>query len=113
MKQVEMAEGQGSLHVGDSHALVTYQLKALAATDESWHVTVSLKAPRDWLLQMGFSSVAELQRNHDGSVEVGLAEPLDVGDNISVTLHSEAMMFDSREAMSEKFPEFGSLPGAV
>lgn len=113
MNQVELAEGQGSLHVGETHALVTYQVEAVPGSDQSRHVTVSLKAPRDWLLQMGFSSVAELRRDDAEAVEVGVAQPLDVSDNISVTLHSEAMVFDNRHAMVGVFPEFGQLSGAT
>lgn len=103
---VEMAEAQGDLHVGENLAPVTYRVDMITGEAGKCHVTVSLKAPRDWLLQMGFSSEAQLRRTVGDVITVGTLHAVDVGDNVSITLQSEALAFDDRNAVVESFPEF-------
>lgn len=103
-EHIENADGQGKLVIGSGSSPVSYHVSAVR-TGERYTVTVTLQAPRDWLLKRGFRDEAVLER--DGADTINLTHPgrLDVSGDVSVILRSRALTCASRSELVHRFPE--------
>lgn len=95
----------GQIDIGGTRSPVTYKLNAREDEGGSYHVAVSLIAPRDWLLKHGFRKDALLLCKSGRQVPVHLEKPLDVDDNVAVTLHGDEAHLDSMDEVRRQFPE--------
>ncbi len=96
--------GSGMLEINGQSKPVSYELVVAREEDDSKQVRIRLIAPRDWLLQQGFSGEAVLVRDNGARIPVRREGGLSVEDNVSVTLEG----YDETEAgveAEEHYPE--------
>ncbi|EHS52097.1 hypothetical protein PDO_1586 [Rhizobium sp. PDO1-076] len=103
-RHLENADGQGQILIGERLSPVAYQV-SVEEIDGRYQASVSLHAPRDWLLKQGFKSRATLILANGDRTDVGHDGPVDIGDNVSVILSGAPQSFDDQASLVEKFPE--------
>lgn len=106
---IETKEGSGHLQIGQEQTPVSYKLSAGSIPDEPNTVIVSLHAPRDWLLQKGFSERAELILENGEVVTVSSEKPVTVADVAAIPLEFTDTSCDSHDAIVKKYPEFSEV----
>lgn len=104
IRHLENADGQGQILIGERLSPVAYQV-SVEEVDGRYRASVSLHAPRDWLLKQGFKSRATLILANGDRAEVEHASPVETSDNVSVILSAAAQSFGDHAALVAKFPE--------
>ncbi|MDH4441783.1 MAG: hypothetical protein QE284_15515 [Rhizobium sp.] len=106
MTDLEIADGQGQLLIGERLSPVSYHVAA-QKTDGRLSVTVDLQAPRDWLIKQGFKRRATLVLASGDRVEILHEDGVDVSDSLSIVLKTEPLVYNGTEALLSAFPELG------
>lgn len=101
---LDQADGTGTLDIGGTLSDTPYHLTT-RKDDGGYRVEISVSAPRDWLLQRGFSRQATLRRENGEAVTLQAEKRLDVDGPISVVLTSGEAVCASQDEMLGKFPE--------
>lgn len=102
------ASSNGQLHVGGQQSAVGYKLVAKQQNEGTVQISISVMAPRDWLLKQGFKHDAVLVRRDGSRVSVFFDGELDVSDSISVSLRAKDQSFPTIEAAEAEYPELSS-----
>ena len=108
-EHLQELSGNGQLSVGGGHSQVGYKLVAKEEPGGRVSVSISVMAPRDWLLKQGFRTEAVLQRGEGEDLRVAFDGELDVTDPISVTLSAQDRHFGSIDEARSAFPELGQM----
>ncbi|CAH0338449.1 hypothetical protein [Rhizobium sp. CECT 9324] len=103
-QHLENADGQGQILIGGRLSPVAYQV-SVERVDARYQATVTMHAPRDWLLKQGFKSRATLVLASGEQTDVSHDEPVEVGDNVSVILSGAPQSFSDDAALLAQFPE--------
>lgn len=101
---LEQADGTGTLDIGGKRSDTPYHLTTRQEGD-GFRVEITVSAPRDWLLQRGFSQQATLHRENGEAVTLQAEKRLDTDGPISVVLTSSEAICGSKDEMLGKFPE--------
>ncbi|MCF6370275.1 hypothetical protein [Rhizobium halophilum] len=104
-EHLTQASYPGEIAIGNERAPASYKIKAVKGDDGAIRVSLSLTAPRDWLLKHGFRHEATLFRKNGSAVPVHFEETLNVADNVAVTLHADEVVCRTTEDLHRAFPE--------
>jgi hypothetical protein len=104
-EHLTQASYQGEIVIGEDRAPASYKLKAAKDDGGAIRVSLSLTAPRDWLLKHGFRHEAKLVRQNGEAVPVRFEETLNVADNVAVTLYADEVVCGTSEELRRAFPE--------
>lgn len=97
--------GQGRLEINGASQPVTYELVVAREEDDTQQVRIRLDAPRDWLMQQGFSGEAILVRDNGSRIAVRRDSGVDVADSVSVTLEGYDDSLDNEPELRQAYPE--------
>ncbi|WP_244618798.1 hypothetical protein [Rhizobium sp. 18065] len=104
IRHLENADGQGQILIGERLSPVAYRV-SVEEVDGRYRASVSLHAPRDWLLKQGFKLRATLILANGDRTEVEHGSPVEISDNVSVILSGAPQSFGDQTSLIEKFPE--------
>ena len=107
-EHLEQTAYPGQIDIGGDRSPVSYKLIARKDDSGSFRVSLSLTAPRDWLLKHGFSKDAVLVRQGGAEVPVHSDSPVEVGDNVAVTLNAKDAVLASEDDLHRQFPELAA-----
>lgn len=100
------ADAMGKLELANKTSPVSY---GVSVGDERklgrYVVTISVSAPRDWLLQRGFETEATLIKEDGSRVQLHREGKLDVGDALSVELTALDETCTGESELRQKYPE--------
>lgn len=106
---IAQADGNGHLDVNGHTSPVSYHLTAEKQTDQdTLNVRIELNAPRDWLMEKGFSSEAVLIRENGDRTTMHSQEKLDVSGPLSIALSAQDDASQSETELGRRFPEFAT-----
>jgi len=106
---ISEADGNGKIDLNGQLSPVAYSLKVRKGTGRSFEISVRLSAPRDWLLQRGFSSDAVLISASGARIPVyHPGGELNNADALSVELVARDDSCTSTDDIVRKYPEFNS-----
>jgi hypothetical protein len=105
MSFMNQADGSGKLDISGERWPVSYQVVSEDERDGAKNVHVELSAPRDWLLERGFSSAAKLIRENGAEIDIRSPAAIGAADPVAIRLRSEATRVGSEQEALEKFPE--------
>lgn len=110
-EHLQEAASHGKLEVDGSQSDIGYKLVAMREDDNAVRIKITVMAPRDWLLQQGFTNEGTLVRNGGERLPVSFDGTLDVSDAISVELDASDVICPSLEEARQRFPELGEMAG--
>lgn len=100
------ADATGTLELGNESEPVSYSVAvAPEKEDGNLAVTISVRAPRDWLLKRGFVTSAILVRQDGNRVEIYHEGELNVGEAVSVELLTVDTSCSNDKEAQRLFPE--------
>lgn len=103
---LQKADATGKLELRGEEAPVSYGVSVAGEKpDGRFVVTVSVKAPRDWLLKRGFKSSATLVRQDGNRIDLHHDGELDVGEAVSVELSAVDSSCAESAELRRKYPE--------
>lgn len=105
MNLMNQADGSGKIDIGGKSWPVSYQVISEDERDGARNVHVELSAPRDWLLERGFTSEARLTRENGAKIDIRSPAAIGAADPIAIRLRSEVTRVGSEREVCEKFPE--------
>ena len=103
---LQKADATGKLELANELASMPYDITvAKEKQDGKFVVTVSVSAPRDWLLKRGFKSAATLVKEDGIRIELHHEGELDVGEAISIRLSAIDNGCGDEAELQRKYPE--------
>jgi hypothetical protein len=101
----EKAEGSGEIDINGKLSPAPYTIYLRQKEGQALQVELRFSAPRDWLLQRGFTSQATLISASGSRIELHHDGQLEATDNLSVELSGIDESCTTRSAAEQKYPE--------
>jgi hypothetical protein len=105
MAYINQADSSGTLDIGGETWPVSYRIVAEDQSEGAKSIHVELSAPRDWLLERGFHSVATLIRENGAHIDIRSPAVIGTGDPVAIRLRSEDIRVSSEKDALQQFPE--------
>lgn len=105
MAYTNQADGSGKLDIDGKSWPVSYQVVSEDETNGAKTVHIELSAPRDWLIERGFSSEAKLIRENGAAIDIRSPGAIGTSDPLAIRLRSETTRIDSEDEAFRQFPE--------
>jgi hypothetical protein len=105
MSYLNQADGSGKIDIGGETWPVSYHVISEDEHDGAKNVHIELSAPRDWLIERGFSEEAKLIRENGAEIDIRSPAAITTADPIAIRLRSAVTTIGSEQEVRERFPE--------
>lgn len=105
MSYINQADGSGKIEIGGETWPVSYHVISEDEHDGGKKVHIELSAPRDWLIERGFSDEAKLIRQNGAEIDIRSPAAVTTADPIAIRLRSDVTTIGSEQDALEQFPE--------